>query len=67
MRYVKVRYNDYLKEYMFRIYMTDSIQLSIENKKLAKRYAELVNPQPQDDRTGDEIAKDVIERLGLKV
>lgn len=39
-----------------------------QNKALAKRYTDVINPSKAvvDDRTGDEVARDVIERLGLK-
>lgn len=38
-----------------------------ENKRLTVRYVDMINPQPVDNRTGDEIALDVINKLGLKV
>lgn len=34
---------------------------------LTKRYTEIIHPVPQDTRTGDEIAEDVIKRAGLVV
>lgn len=47
--------------------MTDSINIAGDNKKLGARYYELIKPQKKDNRSGDEIAQDLIERLGLKV
>ena len=33
----------------------------------AKRWIELAEPQEEDERTGDEVALDVIRKLGLEV
>lgn len=55
------------EEVAYRIYVTDSLFYSAENKKLVKRYIDIINPRPVDNRSGDEIALDVINRLGLKV
>lgn len=34
---------------------------------LTKRYTEIIHPIPEETRTGDEIAEDVIRRAGLSV
>ena len=48
--------------------MTDSVQMSGENKHIAKRWCEVVDDmkKPIDNRSGDEVALEVIQRLGLK-
>lgn len=58
----------------FRIYVTDALQVIAENtakinggKTLKKRYYDLLHPQPVDNRSGEEIALDVIKKLGLEV
>lgn len=34
---------------------------------LAIDYDDIINPKPKDERTGDEIVLDVIQRTGIKV
>lgn len=38
-----------------------------QGKTLTVTYDEYMNPKPIDTRTGDEIARDVINGLGLKL
>lgn len=60
-----------LEELKYRVYTTDTLQLIAKAQQggqyLSKRYAELIDDKPQDTRTGDEIAADVIQRCGLVV
>lgn len=58
----------------YRIYVTDCLMYL--NRSVSEqyggsyktiRYAEMVAPQKQDNRTGDEIAEDIIRRAGLKI
>lgn len=68
MRYVKAKYKEKQEELAYRIYVTDTLYYQSDNKRLTKRYLDLISkPQKKDTRTGDEIAVDVINRLGLKV
>lgn len=60
-------YDDYLKDTLYRVYLTDSVKLMGENKTLNVRYYDLIKQEKNDDRTGDDIALDLINRLGLKV
>ena len=45
--------------------MTDAAQLTPQSKYLTVRWAELVDRKPVDNRSGDEIAADIIARAGL--
>lgn len=64
-------------EALYRVYMTDCVKLAVENTAgltgghiVTTRYAELVarlRPAPRDERTGDEIAAEVIAKAGLEV
>lgn len=58
----------------FRLYMGTGIQIIAENTaslagagKTLRPYAEFFDIVPADDRTGDEIAADIIKRHNLKV
>lgn len=73
MRYVVARYNEKQRDMAYRIYLTDSFKCIAENTAqsapeghyLTARYYDIINPQPQDNRSGDEIAIDIITRAGL--
>lgn len=57
---------------LYRVYVTDVLRgmSSQFGGKVEHRFADLINtdkPIKQDDRSGDEIALDVINKLGLKV
>lgn len=61
--------NRHFEEKLYRIYMTNAIH-GIGNGEVQKyRYIDLLsgNIPKEDDRSGDEIAADVIKTLGLKV
>lgn len=49
------------------MYITDTLYYQGEQKRLTVRYADIVNKKTDhaDERTGDEIAEDIIARLGL--
>ena len=62
------------EELLFRRYVADSIHMinSLLYKKLGgsaykQSYSELTAPQKEQERSGDEIAADIIKRAGLKV
>ena len=58
----------------YRFYIADGLRILTENTArisggsyLTLRYAEIINPSLQDNRTGAEIAADVIKRAGIEV
>ena len=55
-------------EYIYRVYETEilvgigkQLGLSVE-----KRFCDIIHPQKEDTRTGEEIAAEIIARHGLK-
>lgn len=66
MKYAKARHDDYVEEFIYRRYMSDSLNLLPEQSKLIDRYVDILNP-PKETRSGDEIALDVIQNLGLRI
>lgn len=66
MRYVEARWNDFNRDETYRIYVTTSLKLAPQSKFLNNDYWDLVDMKEPDNRTGDEIASDIIERAGLK-
>lgn len=75
MRYVIARYKAEQREMAYRIFVTDCLRITTENTAdlskegsyISKRYYDIINPAPVDDRTGDEIVLDIISRAGLEV
>lgn len=72
MRYVVARYNEKQRDMAYRIYITDALKTITEDiahanggKYMTLRYYDVINPKPVDSRSGDEVAADVIMRLGL--
>ena len=67
MRYVLARIDKENREESYRIYITDSLYQQAQGMRLTSRYYDLMNPVPEDKRTGDEIAADVIKKCGLNI
>lgn len=52
-------------EMAYRVYVTDCLFYQGQNQRLTSRFVDLLN-RKVDDRDGDEIAIDVIDKLGLR-
>ena len=68
------RLNEKAKTEAYRIYVTDALRVVAENTArfasgnyIKARYADMIEPKKQDNRTGDEIVEDIIKRAGLVV
>lgn len=55
-----------MRDWTFRHYVSNSLKLIPENKYIQPTLYEVLNPQPEDDRTADEIVLDIMTRAGLK-
>ena len=53
-------------EQIYRCYITDILRASVHWNVQPNRYAEIIGLVPADDRTGEEIAADVIRKHGLR-
>lgn len=53
------------ERYAYRAYITDSVKAMSENNRLTLRWVDLINDSKADNRTGEEIAADVIGACGL--
>ena len=49
----------------YRTYMTEILRLRGENKTLTKSWLDIIDPKPVDNRSGDEIAVQVLRNTGL--
>ena len=68
------RLNERAKTEAYRIYVTDALRVVAENTArfasgnyIKARYADMIEPKKQDNRTGDEIVADIIKRAGFVV
>lgn len=74
MRYVNARYESQERDLAYRIYVTDCLRIISENtakysggKYVSASLHDILYPKPEDTRTGEEIAADIIRRAGLEV
>lgn len=67
MKYVLAKFKSHVEEDNFRNYMANILYWQGQGKTLTISYDEYTHPKPVDNRTGDEIASDVINGLGLKL
>lgn len=74
MRYVLSRYRKHRRDLTYRIYVTDCLRMITENTAkfsggtyMTGRYADSLKQTKADNRTGTEIAADVIKKAGLVV
>lgn len=53
----------------YRVYITDCLYAlcAWSGNPIQHRYYDILHPRPIDNRTGGEIAKDMLERFGLEV
>ena len=74
MRYAIARYQSQQRDLAYRIYVTDCLRIISENTAkicggsyITANFADIINPKPVDNRTGDEIAADIIKLAGIEV
>lgn len=70
MRYVMARYEREQRELAYRIYISDALRTISENTAkfggggyMKVRFADIIMPRPEDDRTSDEIISHIREKL----
>lgn len=68
------RFNEKARNDAYRIYVTDALRIVGENTAryasgnyIKARYADMIEPKKQDNRTCEEITADVVARCGLVV
>ena len=74
MRYAMARYQSQQRDLAYRIYVSDCLRIISENTAkmgggsyITAKLADIINHKPVDDRTGEEIAADIINRAGIEV
>lgn len=68
------RLNERAKTEAYRIYVTDALRVAAENTArfasgnyIKVRYADIIEPKKQDNRTCEEITADIVARCGLTI
>ena len=62
------RYSKEYRDVAYKTYVTDSLQLNVQNKYLTSRYYDIINTNKAiDNISADEIVLDVILNAGLVV
>ena len=74
MRYAMARFNQHQRDLAYRIYVTDCLRIISENTAkmgggsyITAKFADIINPKPADNRSGEEIAADIIKLAGIEV
>ena len=74
LRYCVARLNEREKTEAYRIYVTDALRIVAENTArfasgnyIKARYADIIEPKKQDNRTCEEITADIVARCGLTI
>ena len=74
MRYAMARFNQHQRDLAYRIYVSDCLRIISENTAkigggsyITAKFEDIINPKPVDNRTGEEIAADIIKLAGIEV
>ena len=74
MRYAMARYQSQQRDLAYRIYIGDCLRIIGENTAnmgsghyIIDKISDIINPKPVDNRTGEEIAADIIKQAGIEV
>ena len=74
MRYAIARYQSQQRDLAYRFYVSECLRIISENTAkmgggsyITAKLADIINPKPVDNRTGEEIAADIIRRAGIEV
>lgn len=74
MGYCAARFVEWARAEAYRIYVTDALRIVGENTArfasgnyIKARYADIVEPKKQDNRTCEEITADIVARCGLTI
>ena len=68
------RYQSQQRDLAYRIYVSDCLRIISENTSkigggsyITAKLPDIINPKPVDNRTGEEIAADIIKLAGIEV
>ena len=74
MRYAVARYQSQQRDLAYRIYVAECLRIISENTAkmgggsyITAKFPDIINPKPVYNRTGEEIAADIIKMAGIEV
>lgn len=70
LRYALARYTSHQRDMAYRIYVCESLRAVGKGGYIKSHFADIIKPKkkaPEDTRTGEEIAFDVLNRIGIEV
>ena len=74
MRYAIARYQSQQRDLAYRIYVSECLRMISENAAsggggsyMAVKFEDVLNPKQVENRTGEELAADIIKRAGIEV
>ena len=74
MRYAIARFNQHRRDLAYRFYVSECLRMIGENTAkvsggsyMTAKFEEIISPKPADNRTGEEIAADIINMAGIEV
>ena len=74
MRYAMARFNQHQRDLAYRIYVCECLRMISENEAsvggrsyMATKFEDIINKKPVDNRTGEEIAANIIKLAGIEV
>ena len=74
MRYAIARFNQHQRDLAYRFYVCECLRMIGENTAkvvggsyMTAKFEEIISPKPADNRTGEEIAADIINMAGIEV
>lgn len=67
--HVVAEHNNRMKDETYKVYVGDLLKCLAESwgANIPYRYADMIDPQTEEQESGDDIAYEVITKLGLKV
>lgn len=71
---IKRQAEDQVEDQAFKIYVAECLRVITENTAkmsggsyISASFADILNPKPVDNRTGEEIVAEIIQKAGLEV
>lgn len=65
MRYIEARIDDFKREEMYRIFISESLRIAPEGKHITKTWSDFINQTQEEPVDAEEVINDVMLKAGL--
>lgn len=65
MRYIEARIDDFKREEMYRIFISETLRIAPEGKHITKTWSDFINQTQEEPVDAEEIINDVMLNAGL--